>query len=161
MAGAVGRRFVSGASSGVAAVAWFSLVSACDGGFALQNGRPQVTWVAVEPIDDGHAALTIWLRDPEGDAVDARVTWTVSGASEVVALAPGSPPLSGLPTQLGLNDDSGQPHRVIWDLTGVPAGAATFTIAVDDRPHAGDDGDTYRTEPLDPRVGGGPIATTR
>jgi len=143
----------------VAAIA--GVFGACDSGYNIQNGRPRVTWVAVEAIDDGHAAVTLWLQDPEGDAVDTTITWSVGGQSGAFVPAAGSAPLSGLPTQLGLNDDDGQPHRVIWDLAGVPAGAASLTIVVDDRPHAGDDGDTYRVDGLDPRVGGGPIAAVR
>ncbi len=158
---AQGRGSMSGCLAGVCVLALASLASACDSSFSVENGRPRVAWVAVETVDDSQAALTIWLQDPEGDAVDATITWTVGGESGPLVLAPGSPPLSGLPTQLGLNDDDGQPHRVIWDLAGVPAGAAVFAITVDDRPHAGDDGDTYRTEGLDPRVGGGPVGAAR
>ncbi|MND01452.1 hypothetical protein D3C83_204500 [compost metagenome] len=53
---------------------------------------------------------------------------------------------------------SGQPHRVLWDLAGVPDGPLVLTIQADDRPHAGGAGDTFRVEGLDPRVTGGPVA---
>lgn len=134
---------------------------ACEGGFEVENGRPRVTWVALEALPGERAALTLWLQDPEGDAVDVTASWQLGAEGGAVALAPGSPPLTGLPTQLGLGTVSGQPHRVVWDLGGVPAGAVTLTIRVDDRPHTGDDGDAYRVEGVDPRQGGGPLAATR
>lgn len=143
---------------GTAATA--SMVLACDSGFDVENGRPRVTWVAVEPLDDGSAALTLWVKDAEGDAVDARITWSGNGQSGELVLAPGSAPLSGLPTLRGLDDD-GQPSRVTWDLDGVPAGTVTLSITVDDRPFKGDAGDIYVSEPIDPRVGGGPVTLTR
>lgn len=155
------RGWVSGPLAGVCTIVLAGFAGACDSGFSVENGRPRVTWVAVDTIDQGQAALTIWVQDPEGDAVDATITWTAGGQSGDLVLAPGSAPLRGLPTQLGLDDEEGQPHRVIWDLDGVPTGAATFAITVDDRPHAGDAGDVYRTEGLDPRLGGGPIGATR
>lgn len=159
MMGLVGsRRFLAAL---LASVGLPSTV-ACDGGFALENGLPRVTWVAVEPVAADRAALTLWVKDAEGDAVDVAITWSAGGQSGPLVLAPGSAPLVGLPTQLGLTDDDGQAHRVLWDLTGVPEGAATFALVVDDRPHAGSDGDVYRTDDgLDPRAGGGPVAASR
>ncbi len=135
--------------------------SACDGGFDVENGRPRVSWVALESLAGERAALTLWVQDAEGDPVDVTASWQRGSESGAVALAAGSPPLIGLPTQLGLGTVNGQPHRVVWDLGGVPAGAVTLTIRVDDRPHAGDDGDAYRVEGVDPRQGGGPLAATR
>jgi len=94
--------------------------------------------------------------------VDVAITWSVGGQSGVLALAPGSAPLLGVPTERALGEPLGQAHSVLWDLSGVPEGAATFVLTVDDRPHAGSDGDAYRTsEGLDPRVGGGPVAASR
>lgn len=155
----MGRHARSGLSLAAAIAGVVSAgAAACDSGLDVQNGRPRVTWAAVEVLDEGRAYLTLWLQDPEGDAVDARVTWSAGGSSGELALAPGSAPLLGLPTQLGIATTSGQAHRVVWDIGAVPAGAATLTIEVDDRPHAGDEGDAYRVEGLDPRVGGGPIA---
>ncbi len=144
----------------VVTAATASMVVACDSGFDVENGRPRVTWIAVEPFDDDGAALTLWVKDAEGDAVDARITWSGNGSSGELALMAGSPPLSGLPTLRGLEAD-GQPSRVTWDLSGVPAGTVTLSITVDDRPFTGDAGDTYVSEPIDPRVGGGPIQLTR
>ncbi len=144
----------------VVTAATSSMAVACDGGFDVENGRPRVTWVAVEPLDDDSAALTLWVKDAEGEAVDATITWSANGQSGALVLVPGSAPLSGLPTVRGLDDD-GQASRVTWDLSGVPAGAVTLSITVDDRPFTGDAGDLYVSEPIDPRVGGGPVALTR
>jgi hypothetical protein len=132
----------------------------CDGGFVVENGLPRVTWLAVEPISAERAALTLWVQDPDGDAVDVAITWAAAGATGDLELAPGSPPLLGLPTQLGLGSEDGQAHRVIWNLAGVPDGALTLTLRLDDRPHKGSDGDLYRAQGIDPRVGGGPFAAS-
>lgn len=135
---------------------------ACDDGPDLSNRPPVVTQVALEALDEGRAALTLWVKDVEGDAVDVTVTWSAGGQSGSLVLAPGSAPLLGVPTELALGEVLGQPHRVLWDLSGVAEGAATLALTVDDRPHAGSDGDTYRTsEGIDPRVGGGPVAAVR
>lgn len=130
---------------------------ACTDSYEVKNGRPRVTWAALEAIDEGEAALTLWLQDPDGDAVDVSITWTAGAAGGAFEPSPGSAPLSGLPTQLGLDDPAGQAHRVLWNIAAVPAGPVTLTLVVDDRPHAGDDGDAYRVEGLDPRLGGGPV----
>jgi len=135
--------------------------AACDGAFTLENGQPRVTWVALEPLDGERAALTLWVEDAEGDAVDVAISWMVGAETGPLVLARGSAPLLGLPTQLGLNSDGGQPHRVLWDLSGVPQGPAVLLLQVDDRPHAGSAGDVYRTEAIDPRLGGGPVAAVR
>lgn len=132
--------------------------SACGDGVALKNGPPRVTWVAVEALAGDRAALTLWVQDPEGDAVDVGISWSGGGAGGEIALAPGSAPLLGLPTQAGLNDDEGAPHRVTWDLTGVPEGAIELSIDTDDRPYDDDAGDTWRVT-LDPRTTVGPLAT--
>ena len=131
-------------------------LSGCGDGVALKNGRPRVTWVAVEALASERAALTMWVQDPEGDAVDVGLGWGAGNAGGEVALAPGSAPLLGLPTQAGLNDEHGTPHRVTWDLTGVPAGQVELSIDVDDRPFDDDPGDTYRVT-LDPRTTSGPL----
>jgi hypothetical protein len=136
-------------------------VAGCDGGFEVENGRPRVTWVALEALGAERSALTLWLQDPEGDAVDVAARWSLGAQSGALTLAPGSAPLAGLPTQLGIGTVNGQSHRVIWDLAGVPAGALTLVLTVDDRPHAGDAGDSYRIEGIDPRESGGPFAATR
>lgn len=135
---------------------------ACDDGPDLSNRPPVVTQVALEALDEGRAALTLWVKDVEGDAVDVAITWSAGGQSGPLVLAPGSAPLSGVPTELALGEALGQPHTVLWDLSGVPEGAATFVLTADDRPHAGSDGDTYRTsEGIDPRAGGGPVPAVK
>jgi hypothetical protein len=133
------------------------MTPACENGVTLENGRPRVTWVASDPADDT-AALTFWVADPEGDAVDVTIVWVQGDVETPLVLAPASPPLIGLPTFLGLNDESGQAHRVIWNLDGVPEGSVDLLITVDDRPREGDEGDTYRVEGLEPRATNAPIA---
>lgn len=155
---AIVRRFLA-PTSALAALSFAA--SACDGDLALKNARPRVTWVEVTPLDSGRAALTFWLQDPEGDAVDVAIRWEQGGASGAVSLAPGSPPLSGLPTELGLNTANGQVHRVFWALGEVPAGALELVFQVDDRPYEGDDGDTYRVSGVDPRASVGPVPAVR
>lgn len=151
-----GRGARKGGRWALAALAAFGL--ACDDGPDLSNRAPVVTQVALEALDEGRAALTLWVKDAEGDAVDVAITWSAGGQSGALVLAPGSAPLVGVPTELALGEALGQAHRVLWDLAGVPEGAATFALTVDDRPHSGADGDTYRTsEGIDPRVGGGPV----
>jgi hypothetical protein len=129
----------------------------CDGGVVLENGRPRITFVASAPVD-GRASLTLWVADPEGDAVDVTLAWSQGTQSGPVVLAPASPPRLGLPTELGLNDDAGQPHRLLWLLDEVPEGPLELELTVDDRPHAGDAGDSYRVTGLDPRAQVAPIA---
>ena len=138
-----------------------ALVGACGDEVVVKNGQPRVTWVALEALGEDRAALTLWVQDAEGDAVDVVIRWRVGGEEGPVVLAAGSPPLMGLPTELGIGDDAGQAHRVVWNLGEVPPGNAELTLQVDDRPHQGGDGDTYRVDGLDPRVGGGPAAASR
>ena len=146
---------------GVMMTVALTLAGACDGGFVMRNGLPRVTWVALEALDGDRAALTLWLQDADGDAVDVKASWSVGGESGEVTLLPGSAPLVGLPTERGIGSEEGQPHRVIWDLGDVPDGAVTLTFVVDDRPYKGDDGDVYTANGLDPRVGGGPLEAVR
>jgi len=134
---------------------------ACDGDLALKNGRPSVTWVETTPIDSNTSALTLWVKDAEGEAVDVAIRWEAGSQSGDLVLAPGSAPLTALPTELGLTLEEGQIHRIQWDLTDVPAGALTLVLTVDDRPYEGDDGDTYRVTDLDPRADSGPLPALR
>lgn len=133
---------------------------ACESDLTLENARPAVTWVEATPIDTGRSALSLWVKDAEGEAVDVEITWAAGGQGAELVLAPGSAPLFGLPTELGLNTAEGQLHRVTWDLTGVPSGALTLTLTVDDDPYEAPAGDTY-TVTLDPRAATGPVAATR
>ena len=87
--------------AGVAAAISLAMLG-CSDTIDLDNGRPRVTWVAIEAIDADQAALTLWVQDVEGDAVDIDARWTSGGESGPVVLRPGSAPLSGLPTQLNL-----------------------------------------------------------
>jgi len=144
-----------------ACIAAVLIVGACDSDLVLKNGRPRVTWVETTPIDATTTALTLWVKDAEGDAVDVAIRWELGGQSGDLVLAPGSAPLKGLPTELGLNTAEGQVHRVRWNISEVPAGALTLLLTVDDRPYEGDDGDTYRVTGLDPRAEAGPLPALR
>lgn len=135
-------------------------LAACESDLTLENARPAVTWVEATPIDASRTALSLWLKDAEGEAVDVEVIWSAGGQGAELALAPGSAPLLGLPTELGLGTAEGQHHRVTWDLTGVPTGAVTLTFTVDDDPYEAPAGDTY-TVILDPRSATGPLAASR
>jgi hypothetical protein len=145
----------------LSALALSTVALGCDGDLVLKNGRPSVTWVETTPIDANTSALTLWVKDAEGDAVDVTARWEVGSQSGDLVLAPGSAPLTALPTELGLTLEEGQIHRVQWDLTGVPAGALTLVLTVDDRPYKGDDGDTFRVTDLDPRADSGPLPALR
>jgi hypothetical protein len=136
------------------------LAVGCDGDIALENSRPAVTWVEVAPLPGDQCALTFWIKDAEGEAVDVEVIWSAGADGDLIALAPGSAPLWGLPTELGLNTDEGQVHRVIWDLEGVPDGEVSLKLTVDDRPYEAPAGETF-TVTLDPRMALGPVAATR
>lgn len=133
---------------------------ACESDLTLENARPAVTWVEATPVDTTRAALSLWVKDAEGEAVDVAIRWSAGGAGGDLVLAPGSAPLLGLPTELGLGTAEGQLHRVAWDLTGVPAGQVTLTLTVDDDPYEAPVGDTY-TVVLDPRTAMGPVRATR
>lgn len=140
--------------------------SACTNTIALDNARPRVTWVAIEgPSDAGLggdvARVTMWIADVEGNAVDVTARWTAGGESGTVVLAPGSYPLSGLPTIMAIDDPTGQPHPFDWDLTAVPDGAVTLELEVDDTPHDGKGGDVYKATAIDPRAGTSPVTLTR
>lgn len=137
----------------------FGLFAACDGDIVLENARPAVTWVEVAPLDASKTSLMLWVKDAEGEAVDVEIVWSAGAAGDFIALAAGSAPLSGLPTELGLNTEEGQLHQVTWDLEAVPTGEVTLTFTVDDRPYEGAAGDTYQVT-LDPRVATGPVAAT-
>lgn len=133
---------------------------ACESDLTLENARPAITWVEATPVDSTRAALSLWVKDAEGDAVDVAIRWSAGGEGGDLLLTAGSAPLLGLPTELGLGTAEGQLHRVGWDLTGVPAGALTLTLTVDDDPYEAPAGDTY-TVVLDPRTAAGPVPATR
>lgn len=133
---------------------------ACESDLTLENARPALTWVEATPLDIASASLSLWVKDAEGEAVDVAIRWSAGGAGGDLVLAPGSAPLLGLPTELGLNTAEGQLHRVTWDLTGVPSGELTLTLTVDDDPYESPAGDTF-TVVLDPRTGTGPVPATR
>lgn len=141
------------------AAAPLSLV-ACESDLTLEDARPAVTWVEATPLDTTRTALSLWVKDAEGEAVDVAIVWSAGGAAGDLVLAPGSAPLLGLPTELGLGTAEGQLHRITWDLTGVPDGALTLTLTVDDDPYEAPAGDTY-TVVLDPRDAAGPVLATR
>ena len=145
----------------LSALTLLTFVVGCDGELVLKNGRPSVTWVETTPIDATTSALTLWVKDAEGEAVDVAIRWELGSQSGDIVLAPASPPLTGLPTELGLTLDEGQIHRIQWDLRDVPTGALTLVLTVDDRPYKGNDGDTFRVTDLDPRADSGPLPALR
>jgi len=141
----------------------------CDDELALRNGRPRVTWVALERVPDGDpvcpfrscSRVTLWVADIEGDAVDVAARWTAGATSGELTLAPGSYPLSGLMTRTEIANANGVPHMVLWDLAGVPAGTVTLELTVDDRPYDGAAGDTYTTPQVDPQLDVSPVELHR
>ena len=138
-----------------------ALGAGCDDGIDLANARPRVVQVGAAPGSENEATLTLWVADGEGEPVDVTLSWVSGAASGDVLLATGSAPLLGLPTELGINASLGQEHAVTWDLDGVPSGAVTLLVTVDDRPFDDAEGDTYRVEGLDPRTGSAPIAAIK
>ncbi len=105
----------------------------CDEELVLANALPRVTWVDVAPAEDGVAAITVWVRDLEGDPVSLDVTWSApGGAPTPIAIAPGGHGLVGLTTLEGAGDPNGQPHLISWDVTAVPEGQVTLTFVADD-----------------------------
>lgn len=155
-------RTLCGTLGHVAALAGLTLGAVgCDDAIDLTNARPRVVQVAVAPAVGDTTTLTLWVADAEGEPVDVDLTWSAGGSTGEVLLAPGSAPLLGLPTELGLNASLGQEHAITWDLSGVPSGAVTLILNVDDRPFDDTDGDSYRVDGLDPRAGSAPIAAIK
>ena len=125
----------------VSALGLGALATGCEADLAIKNAAPAVTWVAVgAPDADGVAEITLWVADVEGDTVDVAAAWLSStGERTPLAQAQGTYGLTGLPTRDALNDPAGQPHRVLWDTTDVPAGATIrLSFVPDDMPYDSD-----------------------
>lgn len=150
-------------------VAAATLVGACTDAVSLRNARPRITWLAIDPVAAGDprcpdsvcAAVTFWVADAEGEAVDVTAEWVAGGDRGALALAPGSHPLSAVPTRIGQADIRGVPHTIIWMLDEVPTGDVVLELSADDSPHKGDDGDVYATPPLDPAATVAPVTLQR
>ncbi len=108
----------------------------CDDPAELQNAAPRATWVAVgTPTTTGGTTLseiTLWVSDLEGDSVDVTVE-VVDGSGNATALvmAPGGHGATGLTTRDALLDDKGQPHLLLWDVSGV-SGSVKLRFTPDD-----------------------------
>ena len=119
-----------------------SLCAACDSAPEFRNVQPRVTWVAVGPPEQGVARITVWISDRDGDPVDLEVSWEAPGGSaQPITLGPGGHGVVGLTTDLAVFDPAGQPHEIMWDVTGVPEGAAQLRFVAED-------GQTGRTAPV-------------
>jgi|GEM_PF-1423755 len=109
-------------------------VAACDTPIDVSNAVPRVNWVAVEPVDDTTARVTVWISDVEGDSVDLEMSWVdVDGAVNPLVERPGSYGTVGLPTREALFDPNGQPHMILWDVTDV-FGTVRLRMTPDDQP---------------------------
>ncbi|MGM0574494.1 MAG: hypothetical protein ACQEXJ_02000 [Myxococcota bacterium] len=125
-----------GAVLAVAALLW---LAACNEAIDVRNAGPRATWVAVQPAEDGIVELTLWVSDLDGDPVDVEAGWRADGEAEVtpLALAPGSHGTAGLTTEQEIFDPAGQPHRLLWDVEGVPTDRDLRLIFVPDDREAG------------------------
>ena len=94
----------------------------CDGTIRIQNAAPSVTWLAVQPPQQGVSRVTIWVSDLDGDSVDLEVTWRAEGESDdhIASFAPGGHGLVGLTTRDAIFDENGQGHELLWEMEDVP-----------------------------------------
>ena len=102
-------------------VALSALLVACDAELEIANSAPRVTWVAVQPPIDGEsvAEITVWVADAEGDPVDLSAEVVLAGSATALVLQPSGHGLVGLTTQAARFDSNGQPHLLVWDVTGL------------------------------------------
>lgn len=119
---------------GFAAIFAALFAPGCDTAITLSNAVPRVTWVAVEPLGDSTARITVWISDVEGDSVDLDVSWVgADGVATPITEEPGSYGTIGLPTREALFDPNGQPHQILWDTRDVPA-TGHLLMVPDDQP---------------------------
>ncbi|PIE19155.1 MAG: hypothetical protein CSA66_02985 [Proteobacteria bacterium] len=133
------RAAALGAAGALALVTGAALGSGCAADIDIENARPRVTWVAVEPSaspTSEPARVTVWVADLEGDSVDLAAEWVDdAGVAQPLAQRAGSYGLIGLTTRDALFSDDGQPHLVLWDVSAVPSGApVVLRFRPDDRP---------------------------
>lgn len=111
----------------------------CDPAVIVENAPPRVTWLAVQPAQDGVSVLTVWILDLEGDPVDLEMTWAEEGEidAQTMTFAEGGHGLVGLTTRDGRLHDNGQHHEFRWKVDDIPSDQQVqLTVAATDR-HAG------------------------
>lgn len=135
----------------------------CDDVFTLENSRARMTWLSVIP-DAAATTATVhfWVQDLEGDGVDLTFAWTSAGgpATPIVQAAP-KHPLIGTVTRDAIGAPNGQEHRLVWDLSAVPAGPLQLVVTANSTPRDAktDEGaDTWLSPEFDPRAGLTPAA---
>ena len=121
---------------------------ACDAELEIANAAPRVTWVAVQPPIDGEAfaEITVWVADVEGDPVDLTLEVVADGKISPLILQPSGHGLMGLTTQDARFDSNGQPHLLVWDVTGLSDAEVQLRFQPDDQ--VGGTGATVITPPF-------------
>ena len=123
-----------------------SALAGCDAAVTLENAPPRVTWVAVQPPQDGVSVLAIWLLDLEGDRVDLEMTWSGEGLDGDHAAVPASNGHGrvGLMTKQGRQALNGQAHELAWNVDDVPVDQQV-RLSFTPTDHRGDTGETVIT----------------
>ena len=136
------------------AALFLTAVPGCDSQLEVENAAPRITWVAVHPPLDGEhvAEVTVWIADLEGDPVDLEIEVVrEDDSSEELATAAGGHGLVGLTTQEARFDPNGQPHLLLWDVSGIVDERVQLRLAPDDQ--KGGAGDVVETPMFEVTLG--------